>query len=116
MAPATPRPNEFPSSWIESLLKTAFPSLSALDVPAAVLGLAVQRQVPAGEIVCTPDRPLDALTVVITGSLRLEKDGHTIRNFGPGDYFGEGGLVRDTSPSVTITALEPTDLLEFARA
>src|SRR4051812_3052126 len=114
MAPASTNPNEFPDSWIESLLRTAFPAL-AVDVPAAVMALGAQRQVPTGEIVCTPDRPLDALTVVITGSLRLEKDGHTIRNFGPGDYFGEGGLVRDSSPAVTITALEPTDLLEFAR-
>jgi diguanylate cyclase (GGDEF)-like protein len=95
-------------------MKTAFPALT-VDVPPAVLALAVQRHVKDGDIVCTPDRPLDALTIVITGSLRLEKDGHTIRNFGPGDYFGEGGLVRDVGPSVTITSLEGTDLLEFPR-
>jgi diguanylate cyclase (GGDEF)-like protein len=109
------RSGEFPPSWIAALLKTAFPALT-VDVPPAVLRLAVQRNAAEGEVVCTPDRPLDALTIVITGSLRLEKDGHTIRNFGPGDYFGEGGLVRDVGPSVTITALEPTDLLEFPRS
>jgi diguanylate cyclase (GGDEF)-like protein len=84
-------------------------------VPPAVLDLATQRTAAAGEIVCTPDQPLDALTLVISGRLRLDKDGHTIRAFGPGDYFGEGGLVRDAGPSVTITATEPTDLLEFRR-
>jgi diguanylate cyclase (GGDEF)-like protein len=114
MATASTRPNEFPPSWIASLLKTAFPALG-VEVPPAVLALGTQRTVAEREIVCNPDRPLDALTLVITGSLRLEKDGHTIRNFGAGDYFGEGGLVSDTSPSVTITALEPTDVLEFAR-
>ena len=104
----------FPPTWIAALLKTAFPRLT-VDVPSAVLDLATQRHAEDGEIVCTPDRPLDALTLVITGGLRLEKDGHTIRGFGPGDYFGEGGLVRDVGPSVTITAVEPTDLLEFRR-
>jgi diguanylate cyclase (GGDEF)-like protein len=105
---------DFPPSWIVSLIKTAFPGLNA-EVPPAVLELATQRHAKEGEVVCTPDRPLEALTVVITGNLRLEKDGHTIRAFGPGDYFGEGGLVRDAGPSVTITATEPTDLLEFRR-
>ena len=105
---------EFPPTWIVSLLKTAFPSLKA-DVPPAVLDLASQRHAREGEVVCTPERPLEALTLVITGNLRLEKDGHTIRSFGPGDYFGEGGLVRDAGPAVTITAIEPTDLLEFRR-
>jgi diguanylate cyclase (GGDEF)-like protein len=105
---------EFPPSWIVTLLRTAFPTLTA-EVPPAVLDLATQRTAKEGEIVCTPDRPLDALTIVITGGLRLDKDGHTIRDFGPGDYFGEGGLVRDASPAVTITAIETTDLLEFRR-
>jgi diguanylate cyclase (GGDEF)-like protein len=114
MPPEQPRPSDFPPSWMAVLLKTAFPAL-AIDVPPSVLALAVQRHVETGEIVCTPDRPLEALTVVITGNLRLDKDGHIIRNFGPGDYFGEGGLVRDAVPGVTISALEPSDLLQFPR-
>src|SRR5260221_6373936 len=93
MASATPRPNDFPPTWIESLLKTAFPALSALDVPAAGMELAVQRQVPTGEILCTPDPPPDALTVVITGKLALWKGAHAKRAFRPGGYFDRGGPV-----------------------
>ncbi|HUA51720.1 MAG TPA: EAL domain-containing protein [Candidatus Sulfotelmatobacter sp.] len=114
MALDRPAPSDFPSSWMVALLRTAFPALS-VDVPSEVLTLARQRHVELGEIVCTPDRPVEALTVVIMGSLRLDKHGHPIRNFGAGDYFGEGGLVGDAPPGVTISALEPTDLLQFPR-
>ncbi len=105
---------EFPPSWVVGLMRTAFPAL-APDIPPAVIGLARRRRAPAGEVVCTPGHPVDALTLVISGSLRLEKDGHTIRDFGPGDYFGEGGLIRDVAPSVTITVMDPAELLEFPR-
>src|SRR5215470_5322945 len=105
---------DFPSTWVVGLLRTAFPAL-APDVPAAVIALAMRRRSAPGEVVCTPDQPVSALTLVVSGSLRLEKDGHTIRDFGPGDYFGEGSLIRGVAPSVTITVTEPTELLEFPR-
>src|SRR3954453_9307723 len=86
------RVQAFPPNRLATLLKTAFPALN-VDIPPQVLALGMQRHVDVGTAVCTPDHPVDALTIVISGNLRLDKNGHTIRNFGPGDYFGEGGLV-----------------------
>jgi len=111
---STSRLTEFPSSWVVGLMRTAFPAL-APEIPDAVVALARRRRTPPGEIVCRPGEPVDALTIVVSGSLRLEKDGHVIRDFGPGDYFGEGSLIRDVPPSVTITVTEPSELLEFPR-
>jgi diguanylate cyclase (GGDEF)-like protein len=111
---STSRLVEFPSSWVVGLMRTAFPAL-APEIPDAVVELARRRRAPSGDVVCRPGEPVEALTVVVSGSLRLEKDGHVIRDFGPGDYFGEGSLIRDVPPSVTITVMEPSELLEFPR-
>ena len=111
---STSRLVEFPSSWVVGLVRAAFPAL-APEIPDAVVELARRRRVAPGEIVCRPGEPVDALTIVVSGSLRLEKDGHVIRDFGPGDYFGEGSLIRDVPPSVTITVTEASELLEFPR-
>jgi diguanylate cyclase (GGDEF)-like protein len=114
MATTSTRQGDFPAPWVVGLLRTAFPAL-APDIPPAVIALASRRRAAPGEIVCTPDQPVDALTIVVSGSLRLEKEGHTIRDFGPGDYFGEGSLIRGVAPAVTITVMDPTELLEFPR-
>jgi diguanylate cyclase (GGDEF)-like protein len=113
MEPKT-RLAEFPASWVVGLMRTAFPALPQ-EIPAGVVALARRRRVAPGEVVCTPSNPVDALTIVVSGSLRLEKDGHTIRDFGPGDYFGEGSLIRDAAPNVTITVTDPSELLELPR-
>ncbi|MBI3514320.1 MAG: EAL domain-containing protein [Proteobacteria bacterium] len=114
MQTTSARQGEFPSTWVVGLLRTAFPALPT-EIPPAVVALAARRRAAPGEVVCTPDQPVSALTIVVSGSLRLEKDGHTIRDFGPGNYFGEGSLIRGAAPSVTITVTEPTELLEFPR-
>src|SRR5260221_2472402 len=101
-----------PHDRLADLLKEAFPTLTE-TVPVSVTALAVRRRTAPGEVVCAPDRPVEALTLVLSGSLRLEKDGHTIRDFGVGDYFGEGRLFRAAPPNVTITVMEEAELVEL---
>jgi diguanylate cyclase (GGDEF)-like protein len=108
------RSAEFPPGWVVGLMRTAFSALPQ-EIPPEVVALARRRRVAPRDVVCSPGNPVDALTIVVSGSLRLEKDGHTIRDFGPGDYFGEGGLIHAGAPNVTITVTEPSELLEFPR-
>ena len=99
---------------VEFYLRSAFPQFCE-EYPSAFLALAQEREFSIGDVVCAPERAVGALTIVVDGKLRLEKNGHTIRYFGPRDYFGEGGLIRESAPGVGIMAVEPTTVLEFPR-
>lgn len=101
-------------SRIESYLRSAFPAFQE-EFPISFLALANERRAAVGEVLCEPEKAVDSLTIVVDGKLRLEKAGHTIRYFGPRDYFGEGGLIRDAAPGVGITTVEAATVLEFPR-
>ncbi len=99
---------------IADWVRRAFPALKS-DVPQDFIDLASVRLCAPGDILCQPDRAVDALTLVIEGTVRLAKNGHPIRDFSTGDYFGEGGLIRDAAPGVEITAVTQCRLIEFPR-
>jgi CRP-like cAMP-binding protein len=42
-------------------------------------------------------------------------DGQVIRHEGPGEFFGEIGLLRDVPRTATVTATEDTELLTVSR-
>ncbi|MDX2103932.1 MAG: EAL domain-containing protein [Alphaproteobacteria bacterium] len=94
--------------------RRAFPGL-AVEIPHGFVALAQVRRYAEGTYLCRPDRPVEALTVVVSGAVRLSKNGHMIRDFAPGDYFGEGGLIRDAAPGVDLIALGETTVVEFPR-
>ena len=58
----------------------------------------------------------DRFYVIESGRVQVTAaDGQVLREEGPGDYFGEIGLLRDVPRTATITALEPTVLLALER-
>ncbi len=81
----------------------------------AFLALGCSHGVEAGEVVCRPGVLADGLTLVRDGRLRLEQDGHFIKQFGGDEFFGEGALFRDEPPDVTITTLERCTLFIVPR-
>lgn len=99
-------------AYVAHWVRMSFPAFAG-DLPASFLTIARRRLTQSGEVVCQPDRAMPALTIIVSGKLRLDKDSHTIRHFGPRDYIGEGGLIRDNPTGVTILAVEPGELLEF---
>ena len=97
------------------VIQLAFPSVSAEDAKA-VAEVSIFRTYQIGDVLIGPDRPPEGLTIVTDGKVRIDQDGQTIRVFEPHAYFGEGSLIRDDAPAVTLTAAEETSVLIFPKA
>jgi MFS family permease len=108
---------------------TAAPAreLALLDgVPMfAPLPLAAKEQVArslvpvsyaAGHTIISEGETGDRFYVVASGHARVTRNGETLRDCGPGDYFGEIALLRDIPRTATITASEDVELYALERA
>lgn len=79
--------------------------------PLTIEDLALHAQaqvVPAGATIVNQGEESDRFYVIESGSVRATQDGRVLRDEGPGDYFGEIGLLRDIARTATITALSDT--------
>lgn len=69
----------------------------------------------AGEVLCEQGRPADAFYVIGGGAAEVIRDGTLISTLGPGDYFGEIGLLRDIPRSATVRARTALYVAELPR-
>ena len=86
--------------------------------PASVEFLArrlVAESAAAGTAIVTQGEPSDRFLVIVRGTVDVTQDGHHLRIEGPGDFFGEIGLLRDVPRTATVTALEDTELVSLTR-
>jgi MFS family permease len=98
-------------------LLTAIPMFVPL-APATVEGLARRLErltVPASAVVVTEGEESDRFFVIESGLVDVTHEGAALRQEGPGDFFGEIGLLRDVPRTATVTAVEDTVLLVLAR-
>jgi CRP/FNR family cyclic AMP-dependent transcriptional regulator len=82
----------------------------------ALVSVVTRRSVHRGSVVVTEGDPVDSLYIVLAGRLKVmmgEANGkEVILGFlGPGEFFGEMGLIDDGPRSASVTAIEPCDLL-----
>ena len=92
-----------------------FGPLSPVTVDALARAL-VRVEVPAGDVIVREGDESDRFYVIESGLVRVTAtDGHLLRDEGPGEYFGEIGLLRDVPRTATITAAEDTVLLALER-
>ena len=101
----------------------AVPLLEAIDIfapmPQAALetvarGLTTLR-FAAGDVVLREGEESDRFYVVESGLVEVTQQGRVLRREGPGEYFGEIGLLRDVPRTATITAVEDTVVQVLAR-
>jgi CRP-like cAMP-binding protein len=88
-------------------------SPTTLDALARAL---IRVDVPAGEVVLRQGEQSDRFYIIESGRVEVTTGvGQMLREEGPGDYFGEIGLLRDVPRTATITAMEDTVLLALPR-
>ena len=79
--------------------------------PLAIEDLALHattRHVAAGTNVVTEGEDSDCFYVIEAGRVRASSEGRVLREEGPGEYFGEIGLLHHRERTATITALTDT--------
>ncbi|MGI8631095.1 MAG: cyclic nucleotide-binding domain-containing protein [Solirubrobacterales bacterium] len=73
----------------------------------------------AGEVIVREGGPADKFFVVTEGEVEVTRgqgdQTETVATLGPGHFFGEVAIMRDTARSATITARSPTRLLAMER-
>lgn len=74
-----------------------------------------ERRFDPGSAIVSAGEPGHGFYLILDGRLEVNKDGRTIRTLGPGDYFGELALIRETPRSATVVAKDPTTCLALTR-
>jgi len=92
-------------------------ALGGLPVPqlAHAAGAATTVNVAADDVVIRQGEVADDAFVVASGLLEVTIDGAFRRRLGPGDLFGERGILLAVPRTATVRALEPTTLLRLDR-
>ncbi len=75
----------------------------------------VSVSVAAGSPVLREGEDSDRFYLIESGLVEVTQNGVVLRREGPGEFFGEIGLLRDVSRTATVTALEDTVLLALGR-
>jgi CRP-like cAMP-binding protein len=90
----------------------------------APLGLATKEQLahalrtvstPAGTKVIAEGDPADGFFIIESGLVEVTQGDRVLRREGPGEFFGEIGLLRDVPRTATVTAVEDTVLRRLDR-
>jgi CRP-like cAMP-binding protein len=76
----------------------------------------VRVEVPAASIVVTEGQTSDRFYVIVSGEVQVTQAGRVLRVEGPGEFFGEIGLLRNVLRTATVTATVDSELLVLEQA
>ena len=79
-----------------------------------------RRGAPRGSVIMAAGDAIDSLYIVISGRLKVmmgDADGKEVilSLIGPGEFFGEMGLIDDSPRSASVIAIEPCELLSITK-
>jgi len=103
------RKRDFVVTWHTVARMPLFAGLEASRI-AEITGLLKRRVIPARTAVVHRGEPADAMFFIMAGEVEVEVPPHPVR-LGPGQYFGEIALLRDTVRTATVVARKETQLL-----
>lgn len=94
------------------LLKTVplFAACSPREIER--LGMLTEEvDLPAGRVLFNQGDSAQELFIVVSGEVRVERNGSVLAVRGPGEFFGEIALVAEGERTATATCLSPSRLL-----
>ena len=77
----------------------------------AVAVLARKQQHKAGDVLMLEGEPGDEFSVIVDGTIRIDRGGRTVRSMTPGGFLGEIALVERRPRTATATAESDVTLL-----
>ena len=87
-----------------------FADLTDDEQRAAVAAKLEERHVEAGEHLSHEGGAGYFFFVIDSGAATVTRDGVTLAEFGPGDYFGEAAIFKTRRRTATVTTTAPTTL------
>ena len=89
-------------------------------VTGETISAPLQRMtVDEGEVIVREGGPADKFFIVVDGEVEVvreeEGEGERVSSLGPGHFYGELAILRDTPRSATVRAVKPTTLLSMER-
>ena len=78
-----------------------------------VAAFAQSKQVPEGEVVVSEGGFSRELLAIEDGTAEVTREGEHIADLGPGDVFGEAGMLDDSMRSATVTATSGMRLISL---
>ena len=82
----------------------------------AIASVASEVGFAAGDDLVRQGEPGTAFFIIVSGRARVNRDGITLRELGPGDFLGEIALVDGSPRTATVAALEPVGAVTVQRA
>ena len=67
--------------------------------------------VPPGKVLCCKGKTADEFFVIEEGTAKVVRDGQYLDELGPGDFFGEMGLLENAPRNADVIAETPVTLL-----
>jgi CRP-like cAMP-binding protein len=80
----------------------------------ALAGRAAEVDFPAGHVIARQGEIGTGFFVVVTGSVRVVRDGEVLAHLGPGDFFGELSVLDGRPRNAMVAADEATTCLALA--
>jgi CRP-like cAMP-binding protein len=78
-----------------------------------VAAFAQSKEIPEGEVIVSEGGFSRELLAIEEGTAEVTRDGERIADLGPGDVFGEAGMLDDSMRSATVTSTSRMRLISL---
>ena len=110
------------ATTVSTMVLKAVPLFASLpdDQLRTLAAVVTRRSAPRASVIMAAGDQIDSLYIVISGRLKVmmgDADGKEVilSLIGPGEYFGEMGLIDDSPRSASVVSIEPCELLCVAK-